>query len=358
MKRLGISIYPEHASLEKIAAYIRTAASYGYQRIFTCLISLEPSNFEVFKGMIQVANEHKMDVIADVSPEVFKLLNIEITDLKYFYDLGLKGIRLDLGFTGIEESLMTCNPYGLIVEINMSNGTRYVENILSHQPVLENLYGCHNFYPHRYTGLSNEHFIQCSKQFKALNIRTAAFVNARSATFGPWPVEEGLCTLEDHRDLELAVQAKALFQTQLIDDVIIANCFASEEELKSLSLVNKEVLTLSVKPAQRLTAVEEAIIFEELHYNRGDVSAYMIRSTQSRVKYKDEYFELKHAKEIKRGDVLIDSSLYKRYAGELQIALKDMKNSGKTSVVGKISSEELFLLDQIKPWQKFKLVRS
>ena len=52
---------------------------------------------------------------------------------------------------------------------------------------------------------------------------------------------------------------------------------------------------------------------------------------------------------------MIDSSLYEHYAGELQIALKPMKNSGKTSVVGKVVDEEVFLLDHIKPWQKFKL---
>ncbi|MCW7999946.1 hypothetical protein CFK35_18965 [Clostridium sp. cpc1] len=31
-----------------------------------------------------------------------------------------------------------------------------------------------------------------------------------------------------------------------------------------------------------------------------------------------------------------------------------MKNSGRTSVVGKIVDEEMYLLDYIKPWQKFK----
>lgn len=43
------------------------------------------------------------------------------------------------------------------------------------------------------------------------------------------------------------------------------------------------------------------------------------------------------------------------YAGELQIALKDMENSGKSNVVGCIREEEIFILDEIKPWQKFRL---
>lgn len=51
--------------------------------------------------------------------------------------------------------------------------------------------------------------------------------------------------------------------------------------------------------------------------------------------------------------MLIESSLYKRYAGELQIALKDMKNSGKTNVVGRIKDEEILLIDYLQPWEKF-----
>ena len=57
--------------------------------------------------------------------------------------------------------------------------------------------------------------------------------------------------------------------------------------------------------------------------------------------------------DIKRGDIIVESDLYTRYAGELQVALKDMKNSGKSNVVARIVEEELFLLDYIEPWTKF-----
>lgn len=80
----------------------------------------------------------------------------------------------------------------------------------------------------------------------------------------------------------------------------------------------------------------------------------MIRSTQSRVKYKGHNFALFHAPAlIRRGDIVIESSAYGHYAGELQIALQDMKNSGMSNVVARIREEEIFLLDDIKPWQKF-----
>lgn len=356
MKKLGISIYPDRAPLQVHLDYIHLAGQYGFKRIFTCLISVAGNKETIlndFKQIVDVANSYDMAVIADVSPEVFEALDIQYTDLKFFADMGLAGIRLDLGFSGNEESIMTCNPYGLKIEINMSNGTRYLETILSYQPIKENLYGCHNFYPHRYTGLSKKHFLACSEQFRDSNIRAAAFVSSQNAEFGPWPVSDGLCTLEHHRDMNIVTQAKELFNTGLIDDVIIANCFASEAELKALSELNKEVLTFDVTLIDDLPEIETKIVLEEFHFNRGDVSEYMIRSTQSRVKYKGHQFDPINAVDIKKGDIIIDSSLYARYAGELQIAIKDMKNTGKTSVVGRIVEDEIALLDTVLPWQKF-----
>lgn len=357
MSKLGISIYPNNATVGEIQEYIKLSSKYGFERIFTCLISSSEGNMDKvlgeFKEILAVANECGMEVIADIDPTVFKNLNASIHDLKVFKDMGLSGIRLDMGFSGHEESIMTYNEYGLKIELNISNGTKYVDNIISYKSNLNNLYGCHNFYPHIYTGLSYENFINSSKQFKELGIRTAAFVNSSAAEFGPWPVSEGLCTLESHRDLPIEVQAKHLFATGLIDDVIIANAFASEEELKTLSEVNKEVLEFNIELEENITELDKKIVLEEFHFNRGDASEYMLRSTQSRVKYKGESFPAYNTKEIKRGDILIDSDLYTRYAGELQVAIKDMKNTGKTNVVARIVEDEIFLLDYINPWSKF-----
>ncbi len=354
MRKLGISVYPGRAGLEETKAYISLASRYGFTRLFTCLISAE-KDLDKVKEVAGHAEGLGMEVIADVSPAVFEALGLDYRDLKFFHELKLAGIRLDLGFSGLEESLMTFNPYGLKIEINMSSGTSCLDNILSHKPKAENLIGCHNFYPHRYTGLSRKHFEKYSGLFRQKGIRTAAFVSSKEAGMGPWPVSEGLCTLEEHRDLPVEVQAKDLFNTGLIDDVLIANAFASESELKALGSLDKELLTLKVELLEGLPDIERKIVLEELHFNRGDMSEYMIRSTQSRIKYSSHHFGIFNAAPIKRGDLLIDGSLYDRYAGELQIALKDMENSGRTNVVGRISCEEVFLLDHIEPWQKFRL---
>lgn len=356
MKRLGISIYPNHSNVEEDINYIKKASDYGFSRIFTCLLSVDENKDQIiddFKQSITFAKECGMEVICDISPRIFNELDISYNDLSFFEDLGVDGIRLDLGYTGNEEAQMTYNPYDLYIEINMSNATNYLENIMSYRPNNQKLIGCHNFYPHNYSGLSYDFFIACSEKFKKHGLRTAAFVSSHLASFGPWPIMEGLPTLEMHRELPIDVQAKHLFATGLIDDVIISNCYASEEEMLALSKINREKITLNILLEEATTPLEKKIVLEEPHFYRGDVSEYMIRSTQSRVKYKGEDFPPHSTRDIKRGDIIIENDLYRQYKGELQIALKDMKNSGKTNVVGRIKEEEIFLLDYFKPWDKF-----
>ncbi|MEF2290554.1 MULTISPECIES: DUF871 domain-containing protein [Virgibacillus] len=356
MRNLGISIYPNHSRVEDDLAYIELAHKYGFTRIFTCLLSMEGDAekiIEHFKQTIQFSKQLGMEVICDINPRVFSELNISYNDLSFFNALGVDGIRLDLGFTGNEEAQMTFNPYELKIEINMSNATKYLDNIMSYRPNKEKLVGCHNFYPHRYSGLAYDFFIQCSKKFKDYGLRTAAFVSSSDATYGPWPIMEGLPTLEMHRTLPIEVQAKHLWATNLIDDVIIGNAYASEEELKKLSTLQREKIIFSIKVEEGISDLERKIIFDEPHFYRGDVSDYLIRSTQSRVKYRGHSFPVHHTPNIKRGDIIIESDLYKQYAGELQIALQDMVNSGKSNVVGRIREEEVLLLDHLQPWDKF-----
>lgn len=356
MRNLGISVYPNYSTVKDDKKYIKLANKYGFRRVFTCLLSVEGNTDQIlmnFKGTIGYAKQLGMEVICDINPRVLRKLGILYDDLSFFHDLGVDGIRLDLGFTGNEESMMTFNPYGLTIEINMSNSTKYLENILSFQPNRNKLTGCHNFYPHRYSGLSYDFFVECSKKFKKHGLRTAAFVSSNAATFGPWPVVEGLPTLEMHRELPIDVQAKHMFATGLVDDVIIGNAYASEEEIRLLSEINRNKVTFNIEVFDTTSDLERKIIFDELHFYRGDVSDYMIRSTQSRVKYRNKSFPPHNTIDIKRGDIIIDNDLYKQYAGELQIALKDMKNSGKTNVAGRIREEEIFLIDCLKPWDKF-----
>ncbi|MCI5773787.1 MAG: MupG family TIM beta-alpha barrel fold protein [Erysipelotrichaceae bacterium] len=360
MRRLGISIYPEKSDKTTILNYIDKAAKAGFTRIFSCLLSVEKSKEEIKQDFLEInqyAKDKGFEIIVDVSPRVFDQLGISYKDLSFFHEIGADGLRLDAGFSGNEEALMTFNPYGLIIEINMSNNVHTIDTIMDYKPDRYKLYGCHNFYPHGYSGLKLDFFLACTKRFSQYGIKTAAFVTSQNQnTFGSWPVTEGLPTLEMHRHLPLDVQIKHMIALENIDDIIISNCYPSDEELQNVADLDLSLVTFDVEMVDGVPEIEQKILFEELHFNRGDQNANMIRSTQSRVKYKGHNFALFNAPAIiHRGDVIIESSEYGHYAGELQIALHDMKNSGMTNVVGKIVPEEHFILDQIAPWQKFRL---
>lgn len=360
MRQLGISIYPDKSTIEEIYHYIDQAADIGFSRIFSCLLSVDKPKEEIknqFKQINQYAHNKDFEIITDVAPSVFDKLDISYQDLSFFKEIETDGIRLDIGFTGYEEALMTFNPYKIKIEINMSNMTHTIDTIMDYQPNPYLLMACHNFYPHEYSGLSLDYFKKCTQNFRKYGLRTAAFVSSQTKdTFGPWPVTQGLVTLEMHRHLSLSTQVKHIVSLSDIDDIIISNCYPSQEELADIKDLPLDHVCFDCELLPDLSDVEKTIVLDALHVNRGDVNAYMIRSTQSRIKYKNHYFPLHHAPEfIHRGDIIIESSEYGHYAGEMQIALQDMANRGKSNVVGCIKAEEHFLLDELKPWQKFSI---
>jgi hypothetical protein len=358
MRRWGISVYLENGSLKETLDYITLAGEMGFSRIFTCLLSVPTDRAQIkidFRTMIDHAHRYGMEVIADVAPRVFHSLGITYQDLSFFAEIGADGIRLDEGFTGNEEALMTFNPQGLKIELNISSGTRYLENILSYQADPHRLMGCHNFYPKLYSGLARDYLIETTLPYKRNALTTAAFVNASSASFGPWSLTNGLCTLEDHRHLPIDVQAKDLFYTGLIDDVIVGNAFAVEAELKLLRSVEGGLIVLDVELLEEVLPIEKEILFGELHFYRGDKSAYSIRSCEPRVKFSSASILPHHTKPIKRGDVIVQNDFVPRYKGEVHIALREMENDGSMNVLGRLSETNLRFLPCIQAWTKFRL---
>lgn len=359
MARLGISVYPEQSTPEQDLAYIRKAGSLGYKRVFTCLLSAGDKTREQVTGefrlLADTAHEWGMEIIPDVSPAVFSKMNISYEDLSVFQEMHVDGIRLDEGFDGMKESLMTYNPQGLKIELNASTQLVYVENIMDHHPDRSRLVTCHNFYPQQYTGLSLSHFNKCNEKMKSMYLTVAAFISSnRDDTYGPWPVNEGLCTLEMHRGLPISFQARHLFATGMVDDVLIANAYASDEELEACAAVNPHILTFGLIREKELTDTEQKILdYGPKHVVRGDMSEYMVRSTAPRVTFEAEPIPAGNTRDLKRGDVVILNDGYLKYKGELHIVLKDMPNDGRKNVIGRLPEYEHVLLDYVKPWKVF-----
>lgn len=360
MSRLGISIYPEKASLKENLDYIELASKYGFKRVFTCMLSATNDKETItkeYKTLCTFAKDKGMDVIVDVAPSVFEHLSICYEDLSFFHEIGATGIRLDEGFDGHKEAIMTNNPYDLKIEFNASIYNNYIDNILSYKAKKDNMITCHNFYPQVYSGLGLNLFNKCTKKMHDLGLKVAAFVSSNSEnTFGPWPISEGLCTLEMHRHLSIDAQARHLFALG-IDDVIIANCFASEEEMMALSKIDPNKLTIKINEDTALSDVEKAIVYDYPHFVRPDMSEYMARSTFCRITYKDADICENNTKEILHpGDVVVLNNNMNRYKGELHIILKEMPNDHGKNVIGHIDKKELIMLEYIEPFTPFKII--
>ncbi|MBS7577037.1 MULTISPECIES: MupG family TIM beta-alpha barrel fold protein [unclassified Enterococcus] len=356
-RRIGISVYPDHSDIEKDKAYIQKAANLGFSRIFMSMLEVKDGKARVaekFKGIIQFAKKLGFETVLDIAPSIFKELGISYDDLSFFAELGADGIRLDEGFDGAKEAMLTYNPYGLAIELNMSNNVAYLEHILSYEANTPFLYGCHNFYPQRGTALPYDFFIECSRRFKRQGIKTAAFVTSQSGDFGPWDINDGLPTLEIHRDQPIELQAKHLFATDLIDDVIIGNAYASDEELAKLASIDRYKLSLSINYVDQASDIERKIVEDKQHFRRGDITAAMARSTQVRVKY-SEIANPAHDNEalFERGDVVVGNDGFGKYKNELQIILEPHSDDRK-NLVGRIPKSELALLEFLKPWTKFQ----
>jgi len=360
LKKLGVSIYPSKSKLEEDKRYLDLAHKYGFTRIFTSLLEIEGDSKEVvdkYKQIIEYGNSLEMETMLDINPKLFGQLDVSYDDLSFFKSLGASGIRLDLGFSGAEEALMTKNSQGLQVEVNMSSGTKYIDTVMSYLPDRENLLASQNFYPQRYSGLSQEHFEKTTDQYNQYRLNTAAFITSQVGEQGPWPMQDGLCTLESHRALPIELQAAHYKMMDTIDDVLIGNAYASEDELRKVG----EVLAsphhlIPVEFNDDATELERKVILEEVHTYRGDHSAYMIRSSQTRVKYKEEDFPVGKTAPMKKGDVVIGNDNFGQYKGETQVVIKDMEDDGNRNIVAKIKEEALFLLDYLEPWSSFKFV--
>ncbi len=294
MQRLGISIYPDKSDKEEMFDYMKKASQIGATRIFSCLLSAKGTAEQIeaqYREVCDYAHSLGYEIIFDVNPQVIERLGVSYKDLSYFKRLGADGIRLDGVYNGIVESLMTFNKEGLFIELNMAWDSGYLDNIMSYMPNRNKLIGCSNFYPHVYSGADVEFFEKAARKFRSYGIRTACFITSQQPnTYGPWPVSQGLPTLEAHRFLPLDVQLKHLIALDLVDDIIISNCYPSDEELRSIADLPYDYPVLNVVQGPSVGEIEQSIMYDDIHMVRGDITPYMIRSSESRNKYPDHEF--------------------------------------------------------------------
>jgi len=385
---LGISVYPDIRPLEEIIEYLKLASKYGFTRVFSSMFSVKGTKEEVlayFRDLIEAAHEVDMKVALDVNAECFEKLEASYNDLSVFADIHVDILRIDVSFGAKKDVEMMDNPYGIIIETNSSSGS--VQALMNAGADPKKFIVCHNFYPQRYTGLPWQKFLNINEQIKALgDIKIAAFVSSQAKnTHGVWDATNGLPTVERLRDYPIDLQARIMLATNKIDDILIGNAYASEEELKALSEVvhddsnfletplgklalkheivqpGQEIPTRIIKMdvEKEISDTERELLFEYYpHVYIGDGSEWMMRMRFSRNvynrpdksilprPYEKEYFEV--------GDVVVVNDHYKHYCGEVQVVLLPMKNDGTRNLVGHLDEGEFLMASLVNRFEVIK----
>ena len=361
MKRLGISVYPEHSKKEEMYAYIRKAGKLGFRRVFTCFLSV---NEEVdalvknFSELCSVAHENDMAVSVDTNPDVFKKLGATPYDLSVFKKIGFDIIRLDGHFGDQEDIAITHNSYGLKIEYNAS-GSINIPFMIQCGADQENMCMCSNFFPQRHTGMGLQRYIDLHSFYKKTGLRVASFISSNQEnTFGPWPVFDGLPTIEMHRDLPVDLQLRHMNAMNYCQDILIGNCYASDEELETLSKTDLTKINMKVELEKDITDTEKEIIFYSKHESRDDCNDLIVRSSMPRVIFKGKPIpeRKRESAMVHRGDLVIVNDNLEHYRGEIWIILKDMELSNQYNVVGHLKENEDILLDWIKPRYAFGFI--
>ena len=363
MQSLGISVYPDRANKDDIEQYLKLASSLGYTKLFTCLISASKNKEQLmteFSEFTELCHKYNFEVAADSNNEVFDLLEATPYDLKPFNEIGLDILRLDAHFDEQGDMAITKNPYNIKIQYNASSNIG-LDNLIERGADASNMCMCHNFYPEPFSGLSEARFTELSKKYKALGLTIGAFVcSQESDTYGPWDLIDNLPTLEDDRHRPIDLQARHLAATGLVDEIIISDMFASEEELKALANTDFTKTCFKVELQEGISEAEVEDLFEKNHFTRPDASEYFLRSSFPRLDYRETSIPARNIGQgyFEKGDVMIPNDNFIRYRGEVEVALRDMPDDNTRNLAAKVLPEEVFLLDYIKPEYPFGFIKA
>ncbi len=374
MLELGVSLYPEQETIEQIDDYLSLARSYGFTKVFTSLFSVEGEKEEIisyFKNLCDIAHKHEMQVYGDCNAKFFMEMGATPKDLSVFKKIGLDVLRLDLMFGDDRDVEIVNNDQSLGIQLNAST-IPAVERILERGGDPKRIIGSYNFYPLRNTGADAKEVQKVNRFFKEKNMKTQIFISSNvKGAHGPWPVSDGLPTIEQNRDMPVGLQLRHVFALGA-DEVIFGNAFVSKEEFEEIRNTLNEIyvyaqdqpfyfpglrsqipigdierLPVTIDLADGVTDTEKEILFVLNRHNVSEYTHIIIRSRWGRMDYRytpiparvceKEYFV--------PGDVVILNDNVNRYKGEVHIVVSPIRNTGTMNYVGRIAEEEMFLLE-------------
>lgn len=342
----GFSIYLS-TDYEKNKRIITKAKLNGCKYVFTSL-NIEEENLdnnEKVLDIIRLCEENELYLIIDIN---------SFSKNKIHFNSDYVYLRIDDGFS-LDEILEFSKKYKIVLNSSVlkESDLKYLKNKgIDFSKILS----LHNFYPKRFTGISREYLLSQNMKYKKYGIKNMAFVKGDELR---GPMYDGLPTIEEHRNTRFLESVLELFSLDT-DIVLIGDIDISDNNWTEFLYVSKGIVTL-----RNNKNILKDIVFS----NRADFSEYLIRNTNYLGAGRKEFLtyisnELEknnifvnsfgpETRKIKRGDILISNSGYKRYYGELEIALQDLGQDDKRNVIAEVIEEDIALLKYIKYFNKF-----
>ncbi len=329
-------------SLKDNIKYLHLLKENGIDLVFVSAHMPEMSNTykEELNTILQECKKLNIKVVIDINKN--RLIEMESEGkLDGEYTL-----RLDYGFNN--QDIIALVKKGYKIELNASNlKVETMEFLKANGVDFTNFRISHNFYPKKYTGLSYDFVMEKNKYLKSLGCYVVIYIPSKHQQRPP--LYEGLPTIEAHREAPLT---EILSEAKILgcDEVCFGDAFCSEEEIKYATTFDSGIVQIPVIIKKEC---DENIVKKllKVQCNRIDESEYFIRSSvRSETAIKPFNTVNRYIK-----DVTMDNELFKRYQGEISIIKKNIEADERVNVVGKCNCNE-FLINSIKPGQKFKLV--
>ena len=348
MKNVGISLYLG-TGLEKNAEILKKAHGSNIHYAFTSLQIPEEKNkngLNEIRALLTLCKDYGVSLIADIGPYTLRKLGIHsFEDLK---QTAISHLRVDNGISCRE--MVEISKYFNVV---LNASTLQEEQISELQKLhadFSRFSGCHNFYPEPLTGLSVERVKQMNERMHRFGMKTMAFVAGDKEMRGP--LYQGLPTLEGQRNRKVLLNILQLFQRCATDVCLVGDVGLSDTAYRQLQELNSGYVSLKakIKPEYRFIA-------ETIHHDRPDSSEYVIRSQESRqYQAQGKTFPAEPSVPRKRGCITLGNQNYLRYAGELEIARRDLPQESRVNPAGFVEPDFLPYLDYVENGMGFRLV--
>ncbi|MDR3241446.1 MAG: MupG family TIM beta-alpha barrel fold protein [Lactobacillaceae bacterium] len=348
----GFSVFLNEDLSNTTVKYIKLMKKTGFSGIFTSLHIPEDDAKKYRTRLIelgQIAHENQLELMVDISGEALERAGFHFDKIEALTEIGVTGLRMDYQISMEQIAQVS---HAIKISLNASTLTlEEVEKLHQLGADFSNLQAWHNYYPRPETGLDEVLFYEKNHRLKKLGFKIAAFVPGDANLRGP--LFAGLPTLERDRGAAPFSSALRIRSNSAVDIVYIGDGGLLPATIQQFAnYVKTDVIELRVK----VISDEYFHLVEREHINRQDAARDCLRSAEARF-WDVPVIQAEPVRPRKIGAITIDNQLYQRYMGEIQIMRRELADDEKTNIVGYVIDDDLPLIEQIGPGQKFRIVK-